>query len=466
MRRVLVTIAALTFLVLIAGIVAVRAQEPDRELAKLHHQWAMRYLEPAPHMELARYFKQKGNLIQAFYVLENARRYRFEEKVFDEAFLKYFGGFAPLDNSKAEEDKYLALVKASPNDVGLLTRLADVYVSRSEYTLAVPLFKKVLAKEPQNYTAVAALAEIYRRQNTPEKAKQITDDFVDKFPETADGYGIRIERLLAVDQPGARKLIDEAIKQFPNEGSLWFLSGLLAENDKNIDEAEACYVKAAELEKNAKPIQARAAIFFRVHRKDNQRAIKYYLNTYFLDPHAHFDGHAEAKVSSLNADIAEARVEAQLSSNMRAEALLTDPNPMVVLFALSKIAKTWDSTSPDLFIRMMRHDDVLVRWAAMQTIRAKVDASFDTRLRVLLQDPDLRVRGLAAYIAVSSWKEKSFPEIRRLLVDHSQLIRFDALSALLLYGGAQGKKIAQEHKVREPNETLRKLINIPRNGGN
>lgn len=421
----------------------------------------MRYLEPGPHMELAKYFRQKGNLIQAFYILENARRYRFETEVFDAAFLKHFGGFAPLDNSKAEEEKYLALVKASPNDIRSLTHLADIYVSRSEYARAEPLFKSILEKEPPNYTAVGALAEIYRRQNNSEKAKQIKDDYLAKFPETANGYGIRIERLLPVDQARAKKLADEAIRKYPNEGNLWFLLGLLAESEKKIDEAESHYVKAAGLNKNAEPIQARAAIFFRVQRRDNERAIKYYLNTYFLDPHAHFDGHAEAKVSSLNAEIAEAQVEKQLSNGTKAEALLTDPNPIVVLYALTKIAKVWDSTSADLFIRMMRHDDVLVRWAAMQKLRVKADAGLDARLKNLLQDPDLRVRGLAAYIAVSSWKRKSFPQMRRFLADESQLIRFDAVSALILYGGPEGRQVVQEHKAREPNATLLKLIDSP-----
>src|SRR5687768_11869370 len=109
MRNSLYSKFILILLVLIGTISHAPAQDPDPELVRLRHQWAMRYLEPGPHMELARYFRQKGNPIQAFYILENARRHRFDQKVFDAAFLKYFGGFAPLDNSKAAEDKYLTL---------------------------------------------------------------------------------------------------------------------------------------------------------------------------------------------------------------------------------------------------------------------------------------------------------------------------------------------------------------------
>ncbi|MEQ1641993.1 MAG: hypothetical protein ABL959_00945 [Pyrinomonadaceae bacterium] len=85
----------------------------DPELVRLRREWAIRYLEPEPHMELAKYFRAKGNAIQAFYILETARRYRFDQKEFDAAYLKYFGGFAPLDNSKGEEERYLGLVKAN-----------------------------------------------------------------------------------------------------------------------------------------------------------------------------------------------------------------------------------------------------------------------------------------------------------------------------------------------------------------
>lgn len=447
----------LLFAVLLLAPAFPHAQDPDPELVKLRHQWAMRYLEPGPHMELARYFRQKGDLLQAFYTLENARRTRFEEEVFDAAFLKYFGGFVPLDNSKAEEDKYLAMVKAAPNDIAALTHLADIYVSRSEFTRAEPLLKSVLDKEPGNYTAVGALAEIYRRQNTPEKAERITDDFVARFPESADGYAIRIERL---DASAAKKLAEEAVVKYPNDGQLWFLLGLLAESGNRLDEAEAHYVKAARLEPNAKRIQARAAIFFRVQRGDNERALGYYLNTYFLDPHAHFDGFAEAKVTSLNSDLAEAKVKRLLAGGTRAEDLLADPNPRVVLFAMAKIREKWNAASIGLFVRLLRHDDVLVRWMAMLMVREKAGAGFDPTLTSLLRDADLRVRGLAAYLAVSLWKQKSFPEMKRFLADESHLIRFDALSALALYGGPQGLQIARSHKAKEPNEALRKMIDI------
>src|SRR5688500_10246402 len=111
----------LRYLLFAAGVFALTAltpavsisQIPDPELVRLRNEWAMRYFEPGPHMQLARYFRDKGNDLQAFYILENARRSRFSEEVFDAAYLKYFGGLGPLDNSTAAEQKYLALRKTS-----------------------------------------------------------------------------------------------------------------------------------------------------------------------------------------------------------------------------------------------------------------------------------------------------------------------------------------------------------------
>lgn len=436
----------------------VHCQNTDPELDRLRRQWAMRYLEPGPHMELAKYFKEKGNFIQAFYILENARRRRFEEKVFDAAFLLHFGGFRPLDNSKAEEEKYLGLRKTAPNDIGVIIHLADIYVSRGDFVNAEPLFKVALEKDPENFVSVGALAEIYRRQGTMEKAKQILSTFERQYPTAASSYEMRITREIDSDPIATKKLIDEALKKYPDDGRFWFYLAVLADRKKKIKEAEEYFVKAAELGKNGPEIQARTAGFFRVEKSDNATALKYYLNTYFLDPHAHFDGFAEAKVSGLNYDLSKSLVEKSLASGIKAEDLLQDPNPMVVVLALQKLSEKWDSKNTELFVQMMRHDETMVRWFAMQSIITNEGAAFDKRLKDLLKDSDIRVRGLSAYIAVHLWKERSFPEMKRFLLDDAELLRFDAVSALLINGGAEGRKIVLEHEKKEPNASLRELI--------
>lgn len=187
----------------------------------------MRFFEPDAHLELAKYYRAKGDLINAFYVLENARRNRFETEIFDAAFLKHFGGFAPLDNSPAEEQKYLALRTKSPDDIAVLTHLADIYVSRNDFVKAVPLFKEVLSKDSRNATAVGALAEIYKRQNKYDEAAKIENDFAAKFPTEEYSYWLRIKRIAETDNAAARKLLDEGLKAYPADPELINLAAFL-----------------------------------------------------------------------------------------------------------------------------------------------------------------------------------------------------------------------------------------------
>ena len=73
------------------------AQTQIQSLSQLQQEYAMHFLEPEPHMKLAKYFRDKGNRLQAFYILETARRRRFEETEFDKAFALAFRGSAPPD---------------------------------------------------------------------------------------------------------------------------------------------------------------------------------------------------------------------------------------------------------------------------------------------------------------------------------------------------------------------------------
>lgn len=430
----------------------------DLELARLRHAWAARFLEPGPHMELAKYFRKKGNPIQAFYILETARRYRFEQKVFDEAFLLHFGGFAPLDNSPAEEQKYLKLSKESPNDLKVTEHLADIYISRSEYAKAEPYLLSVLKKDPLDFGTLQALEEVYGRLGAPEKGRKLVETFERDHPTSEGAYILRIRRILSTDALAARNQISEAVAKFPREGYFHYAHGVLAEQRNDLDEAERSYLKAIELDPNSITYQAKMARFLRVQRKDEKRSIEYYLNVYFLDPHAHFDGHAEAKVAGLNAQVSKSTVDQAIAGGKNPQELLDDPNPAVVGEAMMKMVEKWDSSKTDLMVGLMRHDDVLVRWTAMLALTEKEGRNLDTKLKLLLADADPRVRGLAIYMAVKLWKNESFPEAKKLLTDESQLLRFDAMSALVMHGGPEGRQLVVEHRRKETNAYLNKLI--------
>ncbi|MEP6742773.1 MAG: hypothetical protein ABJB61_09775 [bacterium] len=110
-----------------------KAQERSPSLAELQRAYAMRYLEPEPHMALAKYYFEHGDRIEAFYISEAARRGRFEEKIFNAAFYRAFDGF---DNSKAAEARLLAEYAHNPDSIETIHNLADIYISREDWPRA------------------------------------------------------------------------------------------------------------------------------------------------------------------------------------------------------------------------------------------------------------------------------------------------------------------------------------------
>jgi tetratricopeptide (TPR) repeat protein len=68
------------------------SQTEDAKLAQLRQQLALNYLNPTPHLTLAKYYWQKGDRLSAFYISEYARRARFPEAIFNQAFQISFGG--------------------------------------------------------------------------------------------------------------------------------------------------------------------------------------------------------------------------------------------------------------------------------------------------------------------------------------------------------------------------------------
>ena len=226
----------------------------------------------------------------------------------------------------------------------------------------------------------------------------------------------------------------------------------------SLDKAEESYVKAAELSPRSMHVQTYVGRFFLKVRRNNQRALEYYLNAYFLNPHAVETEFVEARIRSINYEEASFRYRLLNQQNTSLREILQDPNPTVLVLALMQVNKTWSPDYLDEVLKCMEHDEEHVRWLAMTAISRHVDKSFDATLQMLLEDKDLRKRGLAAYIAAHLWKQKSFPILRKMLSEQSQLLRFDAISALAIEGASEGRRIIRAHRRSESNRWLLRLI--------
>jgi tetratricopeptide (TPR) repeat protein len=433
----------------------VQAQEPS--ISQLRAEYAMRFLEPASHMALAKYFRDKGNRLQAFYILETARRGRFEENEFNKAFALAFTGSQP-DYSRTAEAALLNKHAGDPNSIPTIVKLADIYISREDWGKAKNYILKAIQLQPENFENTDALAEVFRREGKPEEGDRLLREYSQKYPETLDGYRLRIAEVSEKDPDKEKQLVLEAVKKFPQEGGFVFDLGTIDQREGRLQQAEEHFVRAAEMSPSSVYIQAWVGRFFYKVRKDDRRALNYYLNAYLLDPHAYETEFVESRISKINEVVARADYDQLRKSGVPLSKILEDLNPAVVYVALEEMSAKWDSSYVKILVDLMGHDDGGVRWYATQFLKEKVNRSFDETLRGLLNDRDLRKRGLAAYIAVHLWKQESFGMMRAMLKEESQLLRFDAVSALVMEGGADGRVIVAEHLPRESHPGLRKLI--------
>src|SRR5205823_4694562 len=103
-------------------------------------------------------------------------------------------------------------------------------------------------------------------------------------------------------------------------------------------------------------------------------------------------------------------------------------------------------------------DDEYIRAKALRALMANVDRSFDPELKTLLQDRDLRKKGMAGYLAVKLWGKEGIMEVKTWLKSDTQLLRYDAISALLQFGGQEGREIVQEHRKYEQHPWFKKWM--------
>ncbi|HEX7318676.1 MAG TPA: tetratricopeptide repeat protein [Pyrinomonadaceae bacterium] len=434
------------------------AAQQARSLEQLREEYAARYFEPETHMALARHFRDAGRPLLAFNILEGARRGRFERQVFDRAFETHFLGKKPFNNDREAEAKLLAQLAREPDSPDVLFGLADIYISREEYAKGKQYLVKLIALEPDEFQHAQALARVLSHEGKEAEAERVAREWVSKHPGTPESYRVRISDVIEKEPQKAKALLAEAEAKFPRDGAFpYFLAGIHL-NEKNLKEAERLYLKAAELSPDSSEVQTWVGRFFFKAKPDDRRALEHYLRAYLLDPHAYETEFVESRIPKLAGRMAEARLRELLKGGASLTAVVEDPDPFLVLLALDEVEQNWKPAYTQTLVNLMAHDDGGVRWRATELLKSKADASFDPMLTALLQDKDPRRRGLAAYLFVHRRKAASFDLMRQWLREEAQLIRFDAVSALLIEGGPEGQRIAFEHAAREPHPWLKKLL--------
>lgn len=313
----------------------------DAKLVELRRDFAMRYLQPDAHYALAKYYLDNGNPLQAFFITEYARRYRFEEKDFDETYIAFFG---------------------------------------------------------------------------------------DPMPEP------------------------------PNEAKDLFAKAFDLVKQQKYDEAEIYLQRANARYDKSFFMNAWTGRFYYKTKSDSTKALPYYFKAYFLYPHAYETEYAESRIRSICLPNAEQSFKTSIKSGKSLAELARDPNPLIVSHAIEEMAKNWKPEYLDVVLEVMRNDDSMNRWGAFVTLQKFAGSSLDRIIDNLVIDSDLRKRGLSAYAIVERKGEDKFQILKKMLSDPAELVRFDAMSALALRGGSEGKSILTEHRRIEKQPRLKTLI--------
>jgi tetratricopeptide (TPR) repeat protein len=206
----------------------------DDTLEAARREYAAHFYDVTAHVRLAKQLHDHGQRLSAFFVLEAARREHFEEAEFTRAFRSVFLN-DNFDNSPEAEAHLRAQLQDSPNNFEKLTKLADIYISRDDWTKAVPLLQQASKLQPDDFSTVAALAQVYQGMDQDEKAQTIVSRWTKQHPYSVHTYQTEIHaQISAENAAGAKLIIEKALKRYHNDALLHFDLGQVFEKQRNL----------------------------------------------------------------------------------------------------------------------------------------------------------------------------------------------------------------------------------------
>ncbi|MFO0985241.1 MAG: HEAT repeat domain-containing protein [Planctomycetota bacterium] len=306
-----------------------------------------------------------------------------------------------------------------------------------------------ICEEARRFFADEGFDPVYRQLFGFQKTQKPTGDLKDVLDEIQQ----KIDRK---DLIGARQEATTALKKWPKSHELCYILGTT--KDLLGQPADGEFKKALELAPSSPTVQGGIALRLLTRKKDPEAAFTAYLKTYFLDPHFDDTGPINQRIveelgpkHSL-AVVTKARDAGDFRAAISFDAYWGTER------VLQTMRREWQPEYVADAVRLLAHDSSDIRRTAMQLLCEKTDASFEPTLEQLLQHQDLRVRGMALYVALARHGADAFPTAREFLASDCPLLRFDAISALLMDGRGAAIEMVRVHGQTETYEALKKMI--------
>ena len=415
---------------------------------------AMDFGNPNAHLVLAKSIRSSGDLLTAFLICENARKL-FGDEAFLSSFDIVFRGHVPDVLFHARKQILREAIDLAPQSAGPLKALADLYAAHGEPENAAEVLKRAMELSPQDVTIVESLHTNLQNAGKSSDAQAFLNDWCQAHPDTPLACERRVEDQLIQNGDAAAALLDEALKKYPSDGQLVFMRAQLEEVQKP-DQAQADHIAAARLATDSAEAQAAAARFFTKIRPDPKRAVDYYLAAYFIDPDFNDWESVGERIREGVGDIVSAKLAALRSPSTAPANLLTDPNPMVTMAAISEASEHWDGSFTDPLLALTTFDAPDLREAAIKLLTAHPTSPLDQRLAEMEHSENPWHRAAAASIIVTT-QPASTKQLAALLGDTAILVRFETAMTLIERTDAS-RQIVIDAMRNEPSEWLRNQI--------
>jgi uncharacterized protein HemY len=86
------------------------------------------------------------------------------------------------------------------------------FISRAHWPKAKEYLQQAVKLQPEEFTTVAALSEVFVREGKDEEAAQVIQTYLDKDPRSKEALGRKVEPLITKDPAAAKKLLAEALE--------------------------------------------------------------------------------------------------------------------------------------------------------------------------------------------------------------------------------------------------------------
>lgn len=444
-----------------AGVRAQPSGEVSAEWKQARNELARGWCDPTARLRFAKFLRDQGDSLRAFYLSERLRR-SVPAEDFAKAHKVVFLWTEDWDAIDLEDT--LRKAAAENSDATSYARLGEYYCVKKDYEKSIAALKESRKLDPDKYRPMLLLSICLTKQGDSEQSTLMFEQWMEQHPDAPETIAASVDLSdedLSVEEKV--RLIESKIQQAPGESKLHALAFQVLYDAGRRKQAAPHMRRAVESErkatvKSAQLLAAAGILFASSDVQDNEFASDALVDSYFVDPHGYFSfEYTEARIRKLRWEMALAEIR---DSKLTTLQQIRHTDPVVVGQGLAAAAEGFDPAWIEDVISAMSDDDPGNRWNATYVLLKNIDSLSDDRLNKLLKSDDLRVQGMALYLVAKKWPDRAVSIISRRLADDAQLIRYDALSNLLSLKSDGALEAVKAHRssYEESNQWLAALL--------